>query len=320
MPVHLYGHPADMAGLVGAWPSGHGLAVVEDAAQAHGASIDGRPVGSFGDAAAFSFYPTKNMTTGEGGMVVLADDGAARTARLLRSQGMERQYENEIVGFNLRMTDIAAAIGRVQLGRLPGFTETRRKQRRDADGRAGRVGDGDPARRARRLPARVPPVHGADRGPDGLLARCEAAGVEARVVLPDARAPAAVVRPRARPPEHGAGDRRGGVAAGRTAPLGLGDLERVIEAVSRERLRMAVIGLGMMGRHHVRLARATEGVELVGVHDPMGDPHGVAGGVPNHATLESSARRRDRRRGRGDANRRSSECREARWRLPACTC
>ena len=116
MPVHLFGHPAhdDLRRLAEA----RGLALVEDAAHAHAASIDGRPVGTWGRAAAFSFYATKNMTTGEGGMVVLQEAAAARIARLLRNQGMERQYENEIVGFNLRMTDLAAAMGRVQLRRL----------------------------------------------------------------------------------------------------------------------------------------------------------------------------------------------------------
>ena len=102
------------------------MALVEDAAQAHAASIDGRPVGALGDAAAFSFYPTKNMTSGEGGMIVFADAAAERRARLLRNQGMDLPYANQLVGFNLRMTDIAAAIGRVQLRRLDGFTQRRR--------------------------------------------------------------------------------------------------------------------------------------------------------------------------------------------------
>lgn len=126
MPVHLYGHPADMLAF-NKLAKRHGLAIVEDAAQAHGAAFDGRAAGAWGHAAAFSFYPTKNMTTGEGGMVVFPTDAPdhARTARLLRSQGMERQYENEIVGMNLRMTDIAAAIGSVQLDRLAGFTAAR---------------------------------------------------------------------------------------------------------------------------------------------------------------------------------------------------
>lgn len=124
MPVHLYGHPANMPEIM-AIAQKHGLMVFEDAAQAHAASIDGAPVGSFGTFAAFSFYPTKNMTTGEGGMIVTADPELERKARLLRNQGMERRYENELVGFNARMTDINAAIGRVQLAKLAGWTEQR---------------------------------------------------------------------------------------------------------------------------------------------------------------------------------------------------
>ncbi|GAA1179118.1 DegT/DnrJ/EryC1/StrS family aminotransferase [Ornithinimicrobium humiphilum] len=125
MPVHLYGHPADMDGL-GAVASEHGLALFEDAAQAHGASYHGSPVGSFGVFAMFSLYPTKNMTSGEGGMVACADEDIARGVRLLRNQGMERQYANEVIGLNNRMTDIHAAIGRVQLTKVWGWTETRR--------------------------------------------------------------------------------------------------------------------------------------------------------------------------------------------------
>ena len=128
MPVHLFGQPAGIDG-----PSGldaicrrHGLLMVEDACQAHGALAGGRPAGAWGRLAAFSFYATKNMTTGEGGMVVTDDLGLARTVRLLRNQGMEERYRNEIVGLNNRMTDLAAAIGRVQLPRLADWNERRR--------------------------------------------------------------------------------------------------------------------------------------------------------------------------------------------------
>jgi dTDP-4-amino-4,6-dideoxygalactose transaminase len=103
----------------------HNVDLYEDAAQAHGASLDGRKVGTFGEFAMFSLYPTKNMTSGEGGMITCADDAIARAARLLRNQGMEKQYENEVVGFNARMTDIHAAIGRVQLGKVDAWTATR---------------------------------------------------------------------------------------------------------------------------------------------------------------------------------------------------
>ncbi len=125
MPVHLYGHPAAMDRLM-PLAERHGLAVVEDAAQAHGASLNGQPVGAFGTTGCFSFYPTKNIHTLEGGMITTGDAQLARTLRLLRNQGMEQRYANEIVGLNMRLTDVAAAIGREQLKRLPDWTEQRR--------------------------------------------------------------------------------------------------------------------------------------------------------------------------------------------------
>ena len=126
LPVHLYGHPARMREL-SAIAEKHGVALYEDAAQAHGASLDGAPVGTFGEFAMFSLYPTKNMTSGEGGMVSTATEEIARRVRLLRNQGMERQYENEVVGFNARMTDIHAAIGRVQLTKVDAWTRARQR-------------------------------------------------------------------------------------------------------------------------------------------------------------------------------------------------
>jgi perosamine synthetase len=125
MPVHLYGHAADMT-AIGAIAEKHGLAVIEDAAQAHAATWQGTPVGAFGTAGCFSFYPTKNMHSLEGGMITTADATFARNLRLLRNQGMEQRYANEIVGANMRLTDVAAAIGRVQLGKLEDWTEHRR--------------------------------------------------------------------------------------------------------------------------------------------------------------------------------------------------
>ena len=126
MPVHLYGHPADMTGLQKVADE-HGLKIFEDAAQAHGASLHGTPVGAFGTFAMFSLYPTKNMTSGEGGMVSCADDEVERLMRLYRNQGMEKQYHNEVVGFNNRMTDIHAAIGREQLKKVDGWTAKRQE-------------------------------------------------------------------------------------------------------------------------------------------------------------------------------------------------
>ncbi|HON76780.1 MAG TPA: DegT/DnrJ/EryC1/StrS family aminotransferase [Dermatophilaceae bacterium] len=126
MPVHLYGHPAKMD-RIQAVADAHGLQVFEDAAQAHGASLGGRPVGSFGSFAMFSLYPTKNMTSGEGGMVSVANAEVERLVRLYRNQGMEKQYHNEVVGFNCRMTDIHAAIGRVQLTKVDAWTAKRQE-------------------------------------------------------------------------------------------------------------------------------------------------------------------------------------------------
>lgn len=125
MPVHLYGLAASMDAIL-ELASRHGLAVLEDAAQAHGAAIDGKPVGSLGTAGCFSFYPTKNMHSLEGGMVSTGDAEFARTLRLLRNQGMEQRYANEIVGANMRLTDVAAAVGRRQLTQLDTWTEQRR--------------------------------------------------------------------------------------------------------------------------------------------------------------------------------------------------
>lgn len=124
MPVHLYGHPANMDAILDI-AKRHDLLVFEDAAQAHGASLDGRRVGSFGAFSAFSLYPTKNMTSGEGGMVTTSDPQIARRVKLLRNQGMEKRYANEVVGLNNRMTDVHAAIGRVQLTKIDAWTKQR---------------------------------------------------------------------------------------------------------------------------------------------------------------------------------------------------
>jgi dTDP-4-amino-4,6-dideoxygalactose transaminase len=124
MPVHLYGQPARINEIMSLCRSQSWI-LLEDAAQAHLASTESGLVGTFGVAAGFSFYPTKNMTTGEGGAVTTSDPEIARYLRLLRNQGMETRYENEIVGLNNRMTNIAAAIGLVQLGKLEGWTVKR---------------------------------------------------------------------------------------------------------------------------------------------------------------------------------------------------
>ena len=123
MPVGLYGQPADMPALA-ELADAHGLALVEDAAQCHGAAIEGRSSGSWG-AGCFSFYPTKNMTSGEGGMLTTDDGELAERVRLLREHGMKVRYHHDTLGYNFRMTDVHAAIGLAQLAKLPAFNARR---------------------------------------------------------------------------------------------------------------------------------------------------------------------------------------------------
>src|SRR3989449_8624474 len=129
MPVHLYGQSAEMDQILGA-ARDRGSRVIEAAAQAAGAEYHGKKAGSLGDTACFSFYATKNMTTGEGGMIVTDDDRVAEKARLLRHHGQPAKYEHVLVGFNYRMTEIAAAIGLAQLAKLDGWVKQRRANAR----------------------------------------------------------------------------------------------------------------------------------------------------------------------------------------------
>jgi dTDP-4-amino-4,6-dideoxygalactose transaminase len=126
VPVHLYGQPADMQPILEI-ADAHGLIVIEDAAQAHGAHYHGLPCGSLGDIAAFSFYPGKNLGAyGEGGAAVTSNPDHARTMRMLRDWGQERKYEHRIKGFNYRMDGIQGAVLRVKLRYLEQWTEARR--------------------------------------------------------------------------------------------------------------------------------------------------------------------------------------------------
>src|SRR5271157_167620 len=130
-PVSLFGLVADMDAIQ-AIADRHGLTVVEDACQAHGALYRGRRAGSFGTAA-FSLYGTKNMTTAEGGFINTNDDRLADWVKLYRNQGMRQRYHHEILGYNFRMTDIAAAIGLVQLDKLERNTARRQAVARRYD-------------------------------------------------------------------------------------------------------------------------------------------------------------------------------------------
>jgi perosamine synthetase len=126
MPVHLYGQPADMD-PINDTADAHDLTVVEDSAQAHGATYNGKKTGCLGDMGCFSFYPTKNMTTSEGGIITTDNAEMAEKARILRAHGESERYTHVVLGYNFRMTDIAAAIGIVQLKKLDKFNKMRIK-------------------------------------------------------------------------------------------------------------------------------------------------------------------------------------------------
>jgi len=126
MPVDLYGLSAQMDAIK-ELAEKHSLTVVEDAAQAHGASFKGKPPGCFSDMACWSFYASKNMTTGEGGMITTNNDEHARILRALRSHGETEEYVSTMLGQNYRMPEIEAAIGIAQLKKLPTFVEKRRR-------------------------------------------------------------------------------------------------------------------------------------------------------------------------------------------------
>ncbi len=128
IPVHLYGHPADMPALT-ALAAPRGIALLEDAAEAHGARVSGARVGSLGRVGAFSFYGNKVMTTGEGGMLVTNDDDLAARLRFLKDHGMskERRYFHTELAFNYRMTNIQAALGVAQIEQVEGFIERKRE-------------------------------------------------------------------------------------------------------------------------------------------------------------------------------------------------
>lgn len=129
LPVHLYGQSCDMS-AINKIAYEHDLFVVEDACQAHGAEYKGKKVGSIGDVGCFSLYPTKNMTTGEGGIITTNDEVIAEKARRFRSHGQSKRYLHDSFGYNYRMTDILAALGLVQLKKLDEWNSTRRANAR----------------------------------------------------------------------------------------------------------------------------------------------------------------------------------------------
>jgi dTDP-4-amino-4,6-dideoxygalactose transaminase len=124
LPVHLYGHPAEMDEITEI-AAEHDLAVIEDAAQAHGASYKSQPVGSIGDIGCFSFYATKNITTGEGGIITTDNDAIAEVLRMLRNHGMANRDKHVTLGYNYRMSELHAALGVPQVDRLDQFNDRR---------------------------------------------------------------------------------------------------------------------------------------------------------------------------------------------------
>jgi len=185
LPVHLYGQTGAIDKLA-TFAAEHGLDLVEDAAQAHGAACGGHPAGSFGTGC-FSFYATKNLVAGEGGMITTNDEALAERLRLLRNQGMRRRYEYEIVGNNYRMTELAAAVVLPQLGRYG--TQVARRRANAAQLTAALEGI-DGLELPREIPGREHVWHQytvqvtGGIGRDGLAAELAEAGIASGVYYP----------------------------------------------------------------------------------------------------------------------------------------
>jgi perosamine synthetase len=186
LAVHYGGQPADMTELSDLAQDA-GILVLEDAAQAHGASYRGQPVGGLGKAAMFSFTPTKNITTGEGGMVTTHDGDLAAQLRLLRNHGQTSLYQHAILGYNWRMTEMQAAMGKVQLGRLDNII-MRKRENASAFGQRlrGIRGVTPPAAQPDREHVYMLYTTLLDSGRDATRDAMLAAGVEVRLYFPPA--------------------------------------------------------------------------------------------------------------------------------------
>jgi dTDP-4-amino-4,6-dideoxygalactose transaminase len=186
LPVHLFGQTCDMEAIMSIARK-HGLIVVEDAAQAHGAKFEGKAAGSFGTGC-FSFYATKNMTTGEGGMITTDDPATAEKARSFRAHGESSRYVTESLGYNFRLTEIAAAIGLTQLRMLPERNEQRRANAAYLTQRL--RGVVTPVELPGRYHVyhqytiRVPSPDGSSTARDALAAKLADAGVQTKVFYP----------------------------------------------------------------------------------------------------------------------------------------
>ncbi len=186
LPVHLFGHCCDME-AIGALAGKYGLLIVEDAAQAHGAKAGGKMAGSFGTGC-FSFYATKNMTTGEGGMITTNDHAIAEKARLFRAHGESSRYVTESLGYNFRMTEMEAALGTVQLKLLSERNRQRRANAAYFDEHL--EGVIKPRQMPDRLhvyhqyTVRVPSADGSSARRDALMAKLAEAEIETKVFYP----------------------------------------------------------------------------------------------------------------------------------------
>jgi len=184
LPVHLYGQMADMGAILEI-ANRHGIPVIEDACQAHGAEYNGRRAGSLGASGCFSFYPGKNLGAyGEGGIMVTNDDAQAKKVRMLRDWGQEKRYHHVLKGFNYRMEGIQGAILSVKLRYLEAWTEARRARAREYDAL---LKDSETVKAPAQLPGRrhvyhIYAVRSADR--DGLQQLLQADGVQTGLHYP----------------------------------------------------------------------------------------------------------------------------------------
>jgi perosamine synthetase len=185
IPVHYGGQMAEMDRFRDL-AEAHGLLLFEDAAQAHGALYDGRPAGSWGDAGMFSFTPLKLITTGEGAVVTTDDADLAYRMRLLRNHGMDKQYHHEILGWNWRITEMQAAMGVCQVGRLDDILAIKDANAADMADRLSAIGGvaAPVTAPGRRHPHTLYTLTLEPAHRDSLAAALEAAGIETRFYFP----------------------------------------------------------------------------------------------------------------------------------------
>ncbi len=186
MAVHYAGQPGELDQMQKICAD-HGLLLLEDAAQAAGAQFRGRPVGTFGKSAMFSFTPTKNITTGEGGMVLTGDAATAERLRLLRNHGQARRYEHVLLGYNWRLTELQAAIGRVQLRKLDAILARKRENAAWLSRRLAQVPGISPPHQVRHASSpHMLYTCLVQRNRDAVLGHLLRRGIEARIYFPPA--------------------------------------------------------------------------------------------------------------------------------------